>query len=95
MAIENTFNAFFLTTNVQNWEKRIPVVRLTLHTKPGIINKINQALDLLIIYMESQFDFGDEESSPFKEKLANSLSIIGANREKYYSGTLKGKSCSV
>ena len=89
---KHTFNFLSLSTNFDE-VTMATIVPPPLHFKLGIVNKIVDALDLIVVHLEKKFGLEQEESE-FRSFLASSLSKIGARRERYYHGTLSGGPCS-
>lgn len=101
----NTFNMFGLVRGGQHfWQGGCAVSSCTtmvppaLHIKIGLVNKVVSALDSLVSFWQKKMNWSksiDRPVSPAMKQLAAALATVGARREKYYSGQLSGKPCTL
>lgn len=70
------------------------VVPPPLHIKLSMVNKILDALDLVVEHLDRRAGFEDADSSIYFDHISASLSNVGARRDKYECGKMSGAPCT-
>lgn len=83
-----------LTSNFGSWSSNVIFVLPPLHIKLGILNKILDALDLVIRILSNNHDMQDAEDNLYSDHLAACLSKVSVRRERYYAGKMSRVPCT-